>query len=420
MIRWRRGASKPASTQEVGQPAYLGHPTARRRRASLAVPLMTMALAASALGTAAANVLPSSAEGSCRVVDASDSVPEDGTVWQGVNLDWEDESLAEYAAKMGHVPAVAVQFSDFPYDEEARALTTSAAAQVQAEGGILLLTLEPHGGLDTVTDAAIAQLAAGLREINDSGVPVIVRFAHEMNGSWYAWSQQPAKYKAVFRRVAEAVHTRAPGSSMMWAPNYGGGYPFTNGQFAASAGTTAFAALDTDGDGTLTMADDPYAPYYPGDDAVDWVGISLYHWGNEYPWGNNEVPEAGKFQAMLTGTYSGTAGADSAIPNFYQVYGVEHGHPVAIPETSAIYTPTRDGATELAVKQAWWRQVLSEEVHARFPQVKMVNWFEWSKREVEIDDDVDWRVGSTPQVTAAFTADLPDWLRYGEDVKACD
>ena len=28
----------------------------------------------------------------------------------------------------------------------------------------------------------------------------------------------------------------------------------------------------------LTMTDDPYLPYYPGDDAVDWVGISLFHW----------------------------------------------------------------------------------------------------------------------------------------------
>ena len=56
------------------------------------------------------------------------------------------------------------------------------------------------------------------------------------------------------------MHEHAPGSAMMWAPNYGGGYPFAGGQHEAEPGSADFAALDTDGDGALTMADDPYAP----------------------------------------------------------------------------------------------------------------------------------------------------------------
>ncbi len=420
MKLWGRRTS-PSLTDDAGaQPTYVGHPTERRRRrASMIVPVVTMALVATVVGTAAARVLPAGPNAStCRVDDARAVVPADGTLL-GVNLDWATESLAEHGVKMGHAPAVAVQFSDVPYDDATWALTTSAAVQVKAEGGILLLTLEPHGGLDTMSSQVIDRLASDLRAINDSGVPVIVRFAHEMNGSWYAWGQQPAKYVAVFRKVAAAVHAQAPGTAMMWAPNYGGGYPFTGGQFAARPGSKAFAMLDTDDDGALTMADDPYAPYFPGDDAVDWVGVSLYHWGNQRPWGNNEVPEADKFDDMLTGTYSGSAGDDSAIPDFYQVYGVEHGHPVAVPETAAIYTPSRDGASELKIKRAWWRQVFSEETHERFPNLKMINWFEWRKYEIEINDDVDWRAGSTDKVTNAFRADLPAWLRYGEDISAC-
>jgi hypothetical protein len=42
------------------------------------------------------------------------------------------------------------------------------------------------------------------------------------------------------------------------------------------------AALDTNGDGQLTQADDPYAPYYPGDDFVDWIGLSLYYKGPDF------------------------------------------------------------------------------------------------------------------------------------------
>lgn len=312
-----------------------------------------------------------------------------------------------------------MQFSDIPYDRKTWAHTTNAVTQVKENGGVLLLTLEPHAGLDAMSDKVIARLARDLRAINDEGVPVIVRFAHEMNGSWYAWGQQPEQYIEVFRRVATAVHTQAPGTAMMWAPNYGGGYPFTGGQFAARPGTATFKILDTDHNGALTMADDPYEPYYPGDDAVDWVGISLYHWGNQRPWGNNEVPEAGKFKAMLTGTYSGTAGDDMPVPNFYQVYGVEHGHPVAIPETAAIYTPSRDGASQLKVKRAWWRQVFSQKTHEELPQLKMINWFEWKKYEIEINDQVDWRAAGSRQVREAFQADLPTWLRYADDVDAC-
>lgn len=31
--------------------------------------------------------------------------------------------------------------------------------------------------------------------------------------------------------------------------------------------------------GVIDNADDPYLPYYPGDQYVDWVGLSLYNYG---------------------------------------------------------------------------------------------------------------------------------------------
>jgi hypothetical protein len=122
---------------------------------------------------------------------------------------------------------------------------------------------------------------------------------------------------------------------------------------------------------------------------------------------------------MLTGSYNGTAGDDAGVPNFYQSYGVDHHRPIAIVETAAIFTPSRQGETELAIKQAWWRQVFSEETRRRFPQLKMINWFEWKKFEIEINDWVDWRAASSPAIRAAFVADLPGWLRYADSVHPC-
>lgn len=418
----KRATNLPAAPANPADQAYVGHPKARRRSwlAGILAPLLVMALSATAVDTAAAQVLPSyKGAKQCTAVDASAIVPSDGTTLLGANLDWASETLAEHAKKLGRTPAVAVQFSDIPYDTQTWTKTTQAAEQIRAAGGTMLLTLEPYGGLETMTPQVIEQLAADLRAINDTGVPVVVRFAHEMNGSWYPWAQQPSRYIKVFREVATAIHENAPGSSMMWAPNYGGGYPFPGGPHQAKPGSQDYKALDTNADGKLTMADDSYAPYYPGEQYVDWVGVSLYHWGNKYPWGSNDLPEPGKFAGMLTGTYNGRAGDDTAVPNFYQVYGVQHGHPVAVPETAALYTPSEQGSAELDIKRAWWGQVFSDRTHERFPQLKMINWFEWHKYESEIDADIDWRASGSPEIAEAFRADLPSWLDSGQAAGNC-
>ncbi len=348
----------------------------------------------------------------CEVLPRAALAPESGALF-GVNLDWHNKSLADFAKDLGQKPAVSVSFTGFPLTTKDEDDLRRAVEQIRADGQMMLLTLEPHNGLATITEETAAALAKDLAEFNDDGVPVIVRFAHEMNGSWYAWSQQPQAYKEAFQTLANAVHSTAPGSAMMWAPNYGGGYPFAGGQFEAKPGTPEFAALDTNGDSALTMDDDSYAPYYPGDDAVDWVGMSLYHWGNTYPWGENELPEPRKFADQLTGNYRGANGDDSLLPDFYGVYGTQRGKPVAIPETAALFAPSAGGESEAAIKEAWWSQLFSPGTHQQFPQLKMINWFEWDKEEVEVKGRVDWTVTNAPGIRDSFTAALPDWFRFG-------
>ncbi|MGY1635477.1 glycoside hydrolase family 26 protein [Geodermatophilus sp. SYSU D00742] len=374
-----------------------------------------------ALGAAAAAVLTLSGchpaadeeQSVCAATPAADLVPASGA-YLGTNLDWADQTLADHAGQLGRAPAVAVSFAGFPLTADDRRNLDGAVEQLRADGGMLLLTLEPHGGLAAVTDAVARDLAGRLDGWNARGVPVVVRFAHEMNGSWYAWGQQPEEYVAAFRRVADAVHAGAPGSATMWAPNYGGGYPFAGGRYAGSS-----PALDTDGDGAVSGLDDPYAPYWPGDDAVDWVGMSLYHWGSAHPWGENEVPEAGKFVAQLTGEYTGLAGDERHVPDFHGTYGVGHGKPVAIPETAALYAPGRPGPDELSVKRAWWRQVHDPALAERLPRLAMVNWFEWAKDEPEVGGRVDWRATASPAIRAAYRSDLPAWALWADAVPTC-
>ena len=354
----------------------------------------------------------------CVVTDGTRLAPESG-ILAGVNQDWENQTLAQCSAELGRRPAVAVSFAPFPMSGTDKANVDAAYGQVRENGGILLLTLEPKEGLAAVTTEASEELARTLAGYNTAGIPVIVRFAHEMNGSWYEWGQQPSEYIAAFRRVAGAVHHHAPGSSMIWAPNYGGGYPFTGGKYQAAAGSPDGSGLDTDADRAVTGADDPYAPYYPGDDAVDWVGMSLYHWGNTYPWGASVVPEPEKFIQQLTGTYNGAGGNDLAVPDFYTQYAGAHGKPVAIPETAALVASGAPEGLELEVKQAWWRQLFDPRIPAEYPQLKMINWFEWNKHEVEVQSIVDWRAAGTPVIRDAYTADLPAWFTFATTPEKC-
>lgn len=51
------------------------------------------------------------------------------------------------------------------------------------------------------------------------------------------------------------------------------------GKYSLANGTAEWHALDTNDDGWVDMADDPYTPFYPGDQWVDWVGLNMYHMG---------------------------------------------------------------------------------------------------------------------------------------------
>ena len=345
-------------------------------------------------------------------------VPASG-VWFGVHLDFAKDSPARYSERLGRHPAVYTTFSPVPIDSVNGGFLDQKVAMLAQSGGMLLLTLEPRAGLDSITPAVIDSVAARLAGYNARGVMVLLRFAHEMNGSWYAWDQQPVKYIATFRRVADAVHREAPGTAMVWAPNYGGGYPFRGGKFQARPGSADMKALDTDGDGELTAKDDPYAPYFPGNDWVDWVGMSIYHWGSVYPWGSNDLPEPGKFAQMLEGDYHGSVGDERSVPNFYRDYGERWNKPVGVFETAAFYAPASGGADQMALKSSWWQQVYAHDIPKRFPRLKMINWFEWDKYEVEVNARVDWGVTIDPQMREAYREALPDWLRFAEDVDFC-
>ena len=104
------------------------------------------------------------------------------------------------------------------------------------------IALEPYYGIDQVQDDSYLHNFA--KQAADSGIPIFLRFANEMNDPGSIWGKDPKKYIEKFQLVARVMHNEAPNVAMCWAPN---DWPFG-----------------------------PAAQWYPGDEYVDWVGVSSY------------------------------------------------------------------------------------------------------------------------------------------------
>lgn len=180
------------------------------------------------------------------------------------------------------------------------------------------------------------------------------------------------------------------------APNSGNGYPFPGDLYSANNSSNEFALLDTNKDGNYTILDDPYSPFYPGDEFVDWVGFSAYYYGAVYPWEANVVSPPGVIEAMMTGVrgmgnynfYEMFCGAGGAVSKGGKPFMItETGvavHLYVAPRNSSLQPvlPERtDPLSRVAMKQVWWSSFLNQTFLNLYPQFKGVSTFEFIKQE---------------------------------------
>ncbi|KAJ3066783.1 hypothetical protein HDU98_009935 [Podochytrium sp. JEL0797] len=306
-----------------------------------------------------------------------------------------------------------------------------------------MLTVYPFQGFANITDEQLADMATRLNNIVNAGHSVFFRFAAEMNGSWFQYGQDPAGFIAAWRRCItywrHALGANVDKVAFIWSPNSGNGYPYAGEEFsinpnATDAATLAnIALLDTNQNGILDPLDDPYIPYYPGDEYVDWVGLSIYHYGIEYPWVDNAIPAPNELNG------SPTNGAQRGYYPFYTYFSSPTGcinnitkkatssgnKPFIASETAAVYhfawvnqsvQYPPDGnrpvpgygqaTTRLEIKQAWWKSFLNPTFLAKYPRFKAACTFEFVKSE-----ELTWRdftvfgpLPNPPDVGGAFLA----------------
>jgi hypothetical protein len=185
--------------------------------------------------------------------------------------------------------------------------------------------------------ASVAKKLAGMRR------PVLLRWGWEMNGDWFEWDgshngQDPGGYVTAWRRIHRIFRENgATDIAWVWSPNWNS---------APDASWNRFQR------------------YYPGDDYVDWVGVSGYDFYGESP--------ATLFSAIVT------------------AYGKRK--PIILSETAAVDLGAHTKARWIRKLAAW---------AAKAPSLGAVVWFDTDTQD---GTDHNFRPDTDTEALAAYRA----------------
>ena len=257
-----------------------------------------------------------------------------------------------YTRVVGVSPAIVMWYEDWAHNGFDPALMQTVAAR----GATPLVTWDPWDWSGDAIDQPAYSLSAIAAGGHDDyvrrwataaaawGRPLYLRFAPEMNGVWAPWEafvngNTPADYVAAWRHMVNIFRQQgATNVRWVWCPNV----------IASDALT--------------------FAPFYPGDAYVDWVGLDGYNGGTALLWG-------------------GWLSVSQLFGPSYGVLTALTSKPVMIGETAS--------AEAGGDKAAWITQGLLTDLPAQFPAVRAMVWFDGVK-------ETDWRVNSSPAALAAF------------------
>ncbi|MGE5675085.1 MAG: stalk domain-containing protein [Mycobacterium leprae] len=286
--------------------------------------------------------------------------PAFGTMLGGT-IDWDPAVAGDFskvADAYGKSYAILLVYPDWGQD-----LPVHLTNQARKVNGAIQVAWQPQQGLDAVQDDAYVHRFA--QQLRDFGGPVYLSFGREMNGAWVPWYDDPAKYIAKFRLIAAIMHREAPNVAMVWAPNY--------------------------------VGDTPYEAFYPGDDAVDWVGVNVYY--DPYFMGN---PNARQIDADLF--HAGKrANPLDPIKEIYQEYAARK--PIMIAETGFGWANTKPYIEEVQWAAATLKRFYGY-APLLYPRLKAVSYF---NTHVATDSAFYTLSGKPEMVEAYKQATGPDW-----------
>lgn len=300
--------------------------------------------------------------------DWMQTVGERGRVFLGVSTESDTlEEIQAFAVAAQRVPDVVLISRDWAsggFDRQNIERLTDAGhlpmiawepwSYQHVLSGDRLRAVQPAYTLQTIIDGDHDEmLRTWARDAADWGRPLVLRFAHEMNGYWYPWAEsangnQDGEYVLAWRHVVDLFEEEGADNVVwVWSPNLS--------------------------QPTLT----PLVDLWPGDDYVDWVGLVGYL-------GNGIDP------SIWTPTFDELFG-----PTLEELRAFTD-HPIVITEI---------GATEKGGNKAEWITGILDAVAGRDDVIGLM-WF-------EIDKEADWRIVSSPEAQAAFAEGVSDDAIWG-------
>lgn len=272
----------------------------------------------------------------------------------GVNVERDDRERdpVRFEAALGRRHALF-----FMYRQYGKEFPLPFAARCRAAGAGLQIAFEPRSIADVKDDRYLREFAADARR---SGLPIFLRFAGEMNGAWTRYTGNPEAYKRMFRLVAARMHADAPNVAMVWCPN--------------------------------EIPEAPIPSYYPGADAVDWVGVNFY----AVPFNDADRARDATFR-MPT----------DALEFVYKKYAGRH--PMMVGEWAASSRSVVDGkdASQFAARKI--REFYGR-LPLRYPRVKAVSWLSYDAMRYAKDGRRlnDYSLTKSPTVSAAYVRATDD------------
>jgi beta-mannanase len=284
-----------------------------------------------------------------------------GIAISGVYLNWRsafNSGLVTANAYVGRTTMITWEFMP------------GASQKLEAYEGRVL-----EGITDGLYDEYIASWAAGMVTF---GKPVLLRFGHEMNGDWYAWSgfknggaikdgfgdpavaDGPERFVAAFRYLHDAfVEQGADNVLWVWCPN------------------ASFEAMQNSL-GEWNNA----AAYYPGDAYVDWLCFDGYNFGTT-SFGQSFNSKWVSFDEIFKSSYA-------------ELQAISPDKPIIIGEFSS----TEEGGD----KAAWITDAFSK-IENDYPQIRAIIWFHIAK-------ETDWRINSSDAALDAYRKAVSDdyWI----------
>jgi hypothetical protein len=262
------------------------------------------------------------------------------------------------------------------FDDEwqaSRAFPAATASWIRARGSVPFIRLmmrsqkvplvtDPVFTLDRIIAGQFDRdLAAWADAAKGFATPLIVEYGTEVNGDWNPWSAPynggldvgPGKFKQAYRHIVELMRGRGA-TNITWALHYNSeNFPGTDHRNVPSA-------------------------YYPGDDVVDWVGVSAY--GSE----RSTDQRCPTFRSLVDGIVPQLRAATATKPLFVFEFASTMGNP------GCDQTPWVEGA-------------LTDLLSGRWPDIHGFSW--WQQKFVDDPSAggfTDYLVQDNPAVESAF------------------